>query len=55
MFCTPLIFFYANRFFGIISTETLKYEITGAILSGYGLSYGLWYLYQKTNKNSKQK
>jgi hypothetical protein len=56
---TPIIFFWAHRFLGMIShperPESLKSEITGALMSGYGASIGLWFLFRKAGKTGRKK
>jgi H+/Cl- antiporter ClcA len=57
--CTPIFFFFIYHFLLKIvapeSAESIKSEIIGAVICGYAISFGLWNLYRKDNKNKKIK
>jgi hypothetical protein len=56
---TPVLFFFGMRFMRMIfsteGSESLKSEIIGAIIVGYGASLGLWYLDRKNRKEKDSK
>ena len=55
---TPLWFFFGLRFLNYIigseSQETLKQEIIGSLICGYGVSLGIWYNFLRKTKKKKQ-
>ena len=54
LFFTPILFFLGLRLLryliGSDIQESLKMEIIGSIICGYGVSLGLWYHYRRANK-----
>jgi hypothetical protein len=56
LFFIPVLFFFGMRLLRIITgnSESFESEIIGALLCGYGGSWGLWRLYRKANKGKKK-
>jgi hypothetical protein len=57
LFVSPIFFFLGHRLLHVIfppeRSESLKYEIIGAIVCGYGASFGLWSLDRKSRKEKE--
>jgi hypothetical protein len=59
LFLTPILFFLGMRLLHLIfppdRPESLKSELTLALMSGYGASIGLWFLFRKAGKTGRKK
>jgi len=52
--CTPILFFFANELIIMLfpreTNESILIKIVSAIIIGYSISFGLWYLDRKNTK-----
>jgi hypothetical protein len=59
LFLTPVLFFCGHRLVKMVfppdNLESLKMEIIGALMCGYGASLGLWYLDRKVSQKQGEK